>query len=168
MMSREPHVALLLPAKREKLVLGKAAYVKPGPGQIAVRVRAVAVNPFDRYLQALGDLISGYLAYPAVLRSDVASEVLALGPGVSRFRVGDPVLGHAAGVEKSRNRAAEGAFQEVVLLLAHMASPLPPDLAFEDAAVLPPFVVGHGLEHIPAARERQRRGVSARKRVVTL
>lgn len=31
-----------------------------------------------------------------------------------------------------------------------------------------PLVVGHGLEHIPAARQRLREGVSARKMTVTL
>ena len=131
------HAALLLPAKRADLVVATAPEVAPGPGEIAVRARAVAVNPFDRYVQAIGDVITGYLAYPAVLGTDVAGEVVAVGAGVTRFRVGDRVLGHAAALEKSRNRAAEGAFQERVLLLAHMASPIPDALPFEDAAVLP-------------------------------
>lgn len=131
------HAALLLPAKRADLLVAALPDVTPDPGEIAVRARAVAVNPFDRLIRTIGDLIAGYLVYPAVLGTDVAGEVVAVGAGVSRFRVGDRVLGHAAGLEKSRNNAAEGAFQEQVLLLAHMASPIPPDMPFEHAAALP-------------------------------
>ena len=69
--------------------------------------------------------------------SDVAGEVVEVGGGVTRFRVGDRVVGFAAGSDKQRNRAAEGAFQDYVVLLAHMASPIPDAMAFEDAAVLP-------------------------------
>lgn len=131
------HTALLLPAKRADLMLTTAPDVMPGPGEIVVRARAVAVNPFDRYIQTIGDIITGYLAYPAVLGTDVAGEVVAVGDGITRFRVGDRVLGHAAALEKSRNRAAEGAFQERVLLLADLAAPIPDTLPFEEAAVLP-------------------------------
>lgn len=136
-MTTQTHLALLLPDKRAKLTIARVPDVSPGAGEIAVRVRALAVNPFDRYVQAVGDVITAYLAYPAVLGSDVAGEVLAVGPGVTRFRVGDRVLGHAGGIERSRNNAAEGGFQEIVLLQAHMASPIPADLPFENAAVLP-------------------------------
>jgi len=136
-MTPQTHLALLLPGKRAPLTIASVPDVSPGAGEIAVKVRALAVNPFDRYVQAVGDVITGYLAYPAVMGTDVAGEVVAVGPGVSRFRIGDRVLGHAVGIEKSRNKAAEGGFQEVVLLLAHMASPIPADLSFDNAAVLP-------------------------------
>jgi NADPH:quinone reductase-like Zn-dependent oxidoreductase len=71
-----------------------------------------------------------------VLGSDVSGEVIAVGSSLSRFRPGDRVVGLAAGADKG-HRAAEGAFQEHVLLQEHMASPIPDTLAFEDAAVLP-------------------------------
>jgi NADPH:quinone reductase-like Zn-dependent oxidoreductase len=131
------HIVMQLPAKRADLTMTQAADTLPGPDQIAVRVRAVAVNPFDRYIQAMGDVIAGYLIYPVILGSDVAGEVVAVGANVTRFRGGDRVLGHAAGLEKSRNNAAEGGFQERVLLLDRMASPIPAHLSFEQAAVLP-------------------------------
>ena len=131
------HAALILPAKRADLVRAAAHDAAPGRGEIAIRARAVAVNPFDRYIQTIGDVITAYLTYPVVLGTDVAGEVLAIGDGVTRFTVGDRVLGHAAGLEKSRNSAAEGAFQERVILLEHMASSIPDDMAFADAAVLP-------------------------------
>jgi len=129
--------ALWLKAKGAAFSLGEAPPVAPGPGMIAVRNRAIAVNPVDRMLPAIGDLITPWLRYPAILGSDVAGEVVAVGAGVTRFRVGDRVLGHAVGVEKDRNDPAEGAFQTVSLLLEHMASPIPDGLGFDQAAVLP-------------------------------
>jgi len=131
------HAALWLPAKRRGLIMGPAPAVAPGPGEIVIRAHAVAVNPFDRYIQTMGDVITSYLTYPAVPGTDVAGEVLAIGAGVTRFAPGDRVVGQAAGLEKSRNRAAEGAFQEKVLLLAHMTAPIPAHLSYEQAAVLP-------------------------------
>lgn len=129
--------ALWLAAKRGPLEPGPAPYTAPGHGEIVIRAHAVAVNPFDRIVQALGDLVLSHLAYPAVLGTDVAGEVVAIGEGVTRFKVGDRVLGHAAGMEKARNRAAEGAFQHYVVLIEHMTSPIPDAMPFEAAAVLP-------------------------------
>lgn len=131
------NLALWLPRKRGRFTIGPAPRPVPAEGEIAVRVRALAVNPFDRLMQTMGDLITPYLAYPFIPGSDVAGEVIAVGRGVTRFRVGDRVLGHAVGSDRARNRAAEGGFQHEVILLAHMASPLPDDLAFEAATVLP-------------------------------
>ena len=72
-----------------------------------------------------------------MLGSDVAGEVVEVGPEVSRFKPGDRVLGHAVGADKTRNTSAESAFQTYTVLLAHMASPIPDGMAFERAAVLP-------------------------------
>jgi len=102
-----------------------------------VRVRAVAVNPFDRAQQTMGDIITPWITYPFVTGTDLAGEVAEIGSQVTRFRVGDRVLGFAAGGDKQRNRAAEGAFQDYALVLAHMAAPIPDAMSFEDAAVLP-------------------------------
>ncbi|MBB3695620.1 zinc-binding alcohol dehydrogenase family protein [Sphingomonas sp. BK580] len=131
------NTALWLPAKRAAFVTGDAPYPMPEPGQIVVRARAVAVNPMDRLTQTMGDIITPYLHYPTVMGSDVAGEVVAVGRNVTRFQVGDRVLGHATGSDKARNSAAEGAFQTYVVILAHMAAPIPGDLSFEAASVLP-------------------------------
>ena len=129
--------ALWLNAKRAPFKVGPAPYTAPRADEILVRVRAVAVNPMDRLQQTMGDIFTPWTTYPFVLGSDVAGEVVEVGAGVTRFRVGDRVVGYAAGSDKSRDRAAEGAFQDYVVLLAHMASPIPAALPFEDAAVLP-------------------------------
>ncbi len=131
------NTAVWLPSKRATLMIGAAPYTQPKAGEIVVRARAVAINPVDRLMLTIGDIIMPWTSYPFILGSDVAGEVAAVGPGVTRFRVGDRVLGHAVGSDKQRGSAAEGAFQLYVVLLAHMATPLPADLSFESACVLP-------------------------------
>ena len=131
------NTALWLNAKRAPFTVGPAPYTAPRADEIVVRVRAVAVNPFDRAIQTIGGIITPWITYPFVVGSDVAGDVVEIGSGVTRMKVGDRVLGYAAGSDKRRNRAAEGAFQNYVVLLAHMASPIPDTMAFEDAAVLP-------------------------------
>ncbi|WBO23819.1 zinc-binding alcohol dehydrogenase family protein [Sphingomonas abietis] len=110
--------------------------VEPGAGEIAIHTRAIAVNPFDRAIRAVGDIITPWIGYPAIVGSDVAGEVVAIGTGVSRFEVGDRVLGFAAGSERG-HRAAEGAYQTRVVLQEHVTSRIPDALSFEAACVLP-------------------------------
>ena len=116
---------------------GTAPYTAPGPHEITIRNRAVSINPIDLLPTLARTAVLPWLHYPAVLGSDVAGEVVEVGAAVTRFRVGDRALGHALGVERSQNRAAEGAFQRYTVLQDHMASTLPSHTSFEDAATLP-------------------------------
>jgi len=129
--------ALWLSAKRAPLTVGPAPYTAPRADEVVVRVRAVAVNPMDRLQQTMGDIITPWTSYPFVVGSDVAGEVVEVGSLVTRFHAGDRVLAYAAGSDKQRNRAAEGAFQDYAVLLAHMVASIPDAMSFEDAAVLP-------------------------------
>ncbi len=130
------NTALWLNAKRADFTVAPAPYNEPLAGEILVRVRAIAVNPMDRLIQSVGDLMTPWIAYPFVAGSDVAGEVVAIGQGVTRFAIGDRVLGYAAGADKG-HRAAEGAFQAYVVLKDYMSSPMPDHLSFEAGAVLP-------------------------------
>lgn len=114
-----------------------APYPVPGRHEIVVRNHAVAINPYDWIIQSVGGLFARSFTYPFILGSDLAGEVVEVGPGVTRFSVGDRVLAHAVGTEKARTSAAEGAFQEYTVVLDHMAAPIPATLAYENAAVLP-------------------------------
>lgn len=129
--------AVWLPAKRAGLEVKPAPYTHRRENEIVVRNRAVAINPLDWLTQSMGDIFFPWIKYPFIVGSDVAGEVVEVGTAVSRFRVGDRVLGHAVGADKKRNSSAEGAFQEHAVLLAHMASPIPDAMAYENAAVVP-------------------------------
>ncbi|WP_150126082.1 zinc-binding alcohol dehydrogenase family protein [Brevundimonas sp. LM2] len=131
------NTALVMTSPRSPFSVAVVPHPHPGPDQVVVRARAVAVNPFDRLIQTAGDIMTPFLRYPAVVGIDVAGEVTAIGADVTRFQLGDRVVGFAAGTDKTRNQAGEGAFQTFVVLLEHMTSPIPPSLSFEDAAVLP-------------------------------
>ncbi len=66
---------------------------EPGPGEILVRVRASSVNGFDAFVAA--GMTKGMMEhrFPVVLGKDFAGTVEALGPGATRFAVGDRVFG---------------------------------------------------------------------------
>jgi len=125
------NTAAWIPAKKAKLQVGPAPLPAPRADEILVTNRAVAVNPIDWVIQDTGSLIFRWITYPFVLGSDLAGEVAAVGSSVTRFAVGDRVLAHAVGVDKKRNSAAEGSFQE------RMTCPIPDFMTYEDAAVLP-------------------------------
>lgn len=136
MMSPE-NKALWLPKRGAKFTVAEAPYTEPGAGEIVVRTRAVAVNPIDGMPGIAYRLILPWLTFPAVVGSDVAGEVVEVGPDVARLSPGDRVVCAAGGVEQNRNRAAEGGFQQYVVLKEYMTSAVPDGLPFEQAAVLP-------------------------------
>ena len=129
--------ALWLPKRGGELAVASSKYTTPKAGEVVVRTRAVAVNFVDAMPGFAYRFVLPWLTFPAVIGSDVAGEIVEVGPGVTRLHVGDRVVAHAVGPEKSRNTPAEGAFQDYVVLMAHMVAPLPDSLSFEQAAVLP-------------------------------
>jgi len=131
------NTAAWMGAKYGQLEVGPAPYTPPGDDQIVIRNQAVAINPLDWIIQVAGPTAYRWLTYPTVIGSDVAGEVVEVGKAVTRFRVGDRVLGHAVGTDRDSNRAAEGAFQSYTVVLERMASPIPDTLSCESACVLP-------------------------------
>ena len=136
-MSISSNQAAWINAKGQALTVSVAPMSQPGIGEILVRSRAIALNPFDGVVQTLGGMVTPWVTYPAILGSDVTGEVVAVGASVSRFRPGDRVLGLALGIDKLANRAAEGAFQNYVILRQAAATAIPDSMSFEQAAVLP-------------------------------
>ncbi|MEZ5354683.1 MAG: NAD(P)-dependent alcohol dehydrogenase [Bryobacteraceae bacterium] len=130
----------------DKLTLSQLPDPDPAPGQVVVGVRAVSLN-FRDLLVARG-LYSKKVPLPLTLCSDAAGEVLAVGPGVTRFAPGHRVAGTfmpawiSGQVNDAIARTARGAFAPGVLterLLADQDSlvTLPNALSFEEAATLP-------------------------------
>jgi NADPH:quinone reductase-like Zn-dependent oxidoreductase len=129
--------ALWLVSPRGRFEVRPATRPTAGPYEAVIRVRCVAVNPVDAIEGLLRRVVTPWVRYPTVLGSDVAGEVIAVGEGVTRLRVGDRVLGYAAGQERARNTPLEGAFQRYVTVLERVCTPIPDHVSFEAAAVLP-------------------------------
>lgn len=129
--------AYLVSTKKHPLEVGSASYPSPGPSEILIKNHAVATNPLDFIKQTVGDLLYDWVKYPIILGSDVAGEVVQVGKNVTRFRVGDRVVGHSIGMAKKHNSPAKCGFQEYLVLLSHMASPIPDKMSYESAAVIP-------------------------------
>lgn len=89
----------------EAIQVGDLPVPEPGPGQALVRIRAVALNPFDLYLRS--GMVAMPMAFPYVLASDFAGVVEKVGPGVGRFRPGDRVWGSNQGLMGRQGVAAE-------------------------------------------------------------
>ncbi|KAF2966873.1 hypothetical protein GQX73_g6705 [Xylaria multiplex] len=124
--------AFLTEAKAHPFAVGPAPVWAPGADEILVKNEAVAVNPVDGNLQ----YVAFYpLNYPTVLGQDVAGVVVAIGPGVTRFRVGDRVIGHATSMTSGRQQ--DGGFQLYTILQTNMVCPIPVNMSFETAVVLP-------------------------------
>lgn len=129
--------ALWLPKPGGRFEVGPAPYTPPAADEIVVRTRAVAVNPVESLPGWAYRVGMPWVTFPAIIGSDAAGEVVEIGAGVTRFQPGDRVVGHAVGVERSENRAAEGGFQRYVVLMQRMVTPIPSAITFEQAAVLP-------------------------------
>ncbi len=119
---------------------------RPGPGEAVVRIRATSLNYRD-LLVARGDY-SRKIPLPLVPLSDGAGEVIEVGPGVSRVRVGDRVASAFmpawidgpptdAGANSALGAAAPGVLTEFIALPADGLVSIPEHLTFEEAATLP-------------------------------
>lgn len=74
----------------EVLELVEVERPEPGPTEILVQVHAAGVNPVDWKVRRSGGLLG---APPFTVGWDVSGTVAQVGPGVTRFQVGDEVYG---------------------------------------------------------------------------
>lgn len=80
--------ALLLDARLGNFNVDAAPVPKPGPGEILVKVKTVALNPVDWKVQKYGILVE---KFPAILGLDIAGDVEEIAEGVTEFQKGDRV-----------------------------------------------------------------------------
>jgi NADPH:quinone reductase-like Zn-dependent oxidoreductase len=126
------------------LTLGAREVPSPGLGEVLVRVRASALNFRDLII------LSGNYPIPIptgrVPVSDGAGEVVAVGPGVTRFRIGDRVVnsffpnwyGGALNTMPEQYVADhDGWLVDYKKVSAEALVPMPKHLTFEEAATLP-------------------------------
>ncbi|KAF5989183.1 oxidoreductase [Fusarium bulbicola] len=107
-----PNVAAVLLVKQGQLTIQQRPVPTPQAGELLVRNAAVAANPSDWKVQALG--LSN--TFPAVLGSDLSGVVVSVGPGQN--------------IDKA-------AFQTYALLDEGATTLLPESISFEEGSVLP-------------------------------
>jgi NADPH:quinone reductase-like Zn-dependent oxidoreductase len=113
------------------LAVGTRPVPAPLPTEIRVRVAAAGVNPVDWKTRAGQGVASVLGDPPMVLGWDVAGVVDAIGPGVTRFAVGDRVFGMPW-----FPRAARG-YAEYVTAPSRQFAALPAELDLVSGAALP-------------------------------
>ncbi|KZV67303.1 GroES-like protein [Peniophora sp. CONT] len=129
-MAVQQHNALLLSAPGATLEIGKRATPTPGPGQVLVRNKALALNPADWIMQKTGFILGKY-GWPVVLGQDGAGEIAALGEGVTGWKVGDRVF------YQSYFLPDRGTFQELTIADAARVARIPDTMSYEEATTLP-------------------------------
>ncbi|MEK9647929.1 MAG: NAD(P)-dependent alcohol dehydrogenase [Gammaproteobacteria bacterium] len=117
-----------------------------GPGEVLVNIKAVSLNFRDLGIIA-GQYFGGPVAKDTVLCSDGAGEVVAVGDGVSRFKVGDKVAGTFFEgvndgvanpfVNPALGHSAEGALSEFRVFQEDNLVHIPANLNFEEGSCLP-------------------------------
>ncbi|WP_163998986.1 type I polyketide synthase [Pyxidicoccus caerfyrddinensis] len=140
-------VTLKPPSQRGSLAgvtFERSARVRPGPGQLEIEVHAAGLNFKDiaklRGMLSDTDLDASY--FGRRLGMDCSGVVTAVGEGVTGFAVGDAVVGVAPGCLASH-----------VIARASDVWRKPPELSFEDATGLGPFVYAiYALGHVGRLR----------------
>jgi len=129
----------------EKLILESMADPVPGPGQVAVRIRAAALNHRDAWIRK--GLYAG-ITLPIVLGSDGAGEVSALGEGVDTALLGRDVVINPSLDWGTDDRAQgptyrilglpdHGTYAESVVVPAGNVVAKPASLGWAEAAAIP-------------------------------
>lgn len=97
------------------------------PNDLLVQIRAVSVNPVDYKIRSSSRPQNGL---PKILGWDASGTVIAIGTGVSRFKVGDDVY-YAGEITR------QGSNAEFQLVDERIVSHKPKSLSYEEAASLP-------------------------------
>jgi len=103
---------------------------EPGPGELLVRVHAAGVNPLDYKIRDGAVKVLLPFSFPLILGTDLAGDVEAIGPGVTKFTVGDAVYSR---LDNDRI----GAFAEYAVVRESAAARKPARLDYTQSASLP-------------------------------
>lgn len=138
--------ALYLVEAKGALAVRERDIPTPGPGEILVEIHATALNPVDWKIQAFDFFIK---EYPAILGTDAAGIVKAVGEGVTNLAVGDKVYVFRCclpvvtkrlmifrlhqGYFNNRNAT----FQQYTIVPAEIAAKIPDNITFDQASTIP-------------------------------
>ncbi|KAJ3096178.1 hypothetical protein HK100_005630 [Physocladia obscura] len=139
------HKAAILPEKGGNLQVQLRPTPTPGANEVLIGVKSISLNLVDGYQRSVG--MPPVSSYPAVLGSDIAGTVLAVGANVNTFKVGARVAAFASSFYITENGTNYGAFQECVLVPAVAVAPIPDAVSFTTASALPmiAFVAATGF-----------------------
>ena len=145
--------ALTLVADRKLVLADVDAPPAPGPGEVAIRVKAVGLNHID--LWGYRGMAFAKRKLPLVVGAEAAGEIAAVGEGVATLAPGDPVVMYGAitcGICKAcrecRDNLCEnvgglmgfhvdGFARDIVNFPERLTIKAPPGLAMRDAACAP-------------------------------
>lgn len=138
------HLAAVLSGKGQLFELQHRLTPKPGPGEMLVAVKSVALNPADVIMREQGLFIS---TYPTVIGFDMAGLVIEIGDNVPTGTESQNALSFQPGITFVAAYSASawkscdpdyGAFQELCLVPWQHAVPILDErLSWSDAATLP-------------------------------
>lgn len=103
---------------------------RPGRGEVLVRIVAAAANPLDFGVRSGRMRFITGRRFPRGFGHDFSGVVVAVGPGVTRLKAGDAVLG-------GMYPRSSGAYAEIGVAKAKHLLRKPPGLSFEAAATVP-------------------------------
>ncbi len=125
--SRPYRLAMTGPGDLDNLHLVETGALRPGKGELLVSVKAGGLN-FRDVMAA-----TGLLPYDAeegaaweALGLECAGVVVATGPGVKGFKVGDRIMG-----------SARGCFRSEIVVPANSVYPVPKRMSYTEAATVP-------------------------------
>jgi NADPH:quinone reductase len=107
------------------LKLEQAQDLKPGPGQVLVRVKGIGVNPVDTYIRSGNHAVRPSLPYTPGI--DAAGDVEEVGEGVSKVAAGDRV--YVGGT-------ISGAYAELALCNESQVHQLPQQISYVQGAAI--------------------------------
>ena len=127
---RAAYIERLGPA--DEIRYGELATPAVSPGQVLVRVTALAVNPVDTYIRS--GAYHTAPTFPFIIGRDLVGEVARVGAGVSRFARGQRVWCDSLGYD-----GRQGSFAEYAVVEQQRLYPLPPHVdALQAVAVFHP------------------------------
>src|SRR5919107_208399 len=122
----------------------------PSPGEVQISIKAVALNHLD--LWGFRGMAFAKRKLPLIVGAEAAGEIAAVGPDISAFEIGDPVVMYGAltcgtcrACREGRDNLCEnvggimgfhldGFARELVNMPARLIVPVPDGVSFEDAA----------------------------------
>ncbi|KIN05287.1 hypothetical protein OIDMADRAFT_101971 [Oidiodendron maius Zn] len=129
------HLAAILPQKGGPLSVGERTTPEPGPNEVLIEVKAVALNPVDYYQRDVG--MPPVPIYPAIIGADTSGIVAKVGSKVYTAPApGSRVIALASSFYQNGS-PDHGAFQKYALAQSEGVIALPDSLSFEEGAVFP-------------------------------